>query len=302
LLIGIQEEHGEESLVGFDPFEEKMVWTRRLKPKSKGHLFGLDRLALIAPQGAVEFIDLKTGAITGSLPLPYGNMTTGNVWGLDVQQIGERLVISVLTKAPESSIDFNRDTTWVRINQINTQDELGTGYLFCVDANSTEIKWESPLRFEGVQWIYPDAAEVPLLVGMRRFDLNSYERDLERMEHQYYFIDLFTGEEVARIANPPIQLSGWSLRAFPVEQKVWAQLGASCMELQFQADGPPRPRSQLTLRRAFPTPADWLTVKTEVVPVPVSRAKIIERLKKAQAELDASRQELQKKLSEQGQK
>jgi hypothetical protein len=212
------------------------------------------------------------------------------------------LLVSVLTKAPEASIDFNRDTTWIRLNQINTHAELSTGYLFCVDAKNVDAKWESPLRFEGMQWLIPDASHVPLLVGMRRFDLNSYERDLERMEHQYYFIDLVTGEQVARIANAPVLLSSWSLRAFPTEKKVWAQLGASCLELNFQADGPPRPRSQLTLRRALPAPSEWLTVKTEVVSVPVSRAKIIERLKKAQEELDANRQELQKKLREQGEK
>ncbi|MEQ1902898.1 MAG: PQQ-binding-like beta-propeller repeat protein [Pirellulaceae bacterium] len=302
LLIGIRRERGEETLVGYDPFEEKTVWARRMNPKSKAHVFGLDRLALIEPRGALQLVDLKTGTTTGSMSIPYGNMATSNIWGLDVHQVGDRLLVSVLTKAPEASIDFNRDTTWIRLNQINTLAELSTGYLFCVDAKSSEPKWESPLRFEGMQWLIPEASHVSLLVGMRRFDLNSYERDLERMEHQYYFIDLVTGEQVARIANAPVLLTSWSLRAFPTEKKVWAQLGASCLELNFQTDGPPRPRSQLTLRRALPAPSEWLTVKTEVVSVPVSRAKIIERLKKAQEELDANRQELQKKLREQGEK
>ncbi len=296
LVIGVQRDQGQVTIVGFDPFVDNVVWTLPLKAKSKAQLFGLNRLALVEPRGDLEFVDLNTGKATASMSIPYEYMTTTNVWGLDVHQVGDRLIVSVVTKATEDSIDFNRNATWLRWNHVTSTEELSTGYLFCVDSRTGESKWGSPLRFEGLQWLYPEGSQVPLLVGMRRFDLNSYERDIERMEHQFYFVDLVSGEEVARFAHSPLQFPSLSLRAFPAEKNVWVQLGSACLEVAFQSEAPPRPRSQLTLRRALPVPSEWLTVKTEPVTVPVSRAKIIERLKKAQEDLETNRQELQKKL------
>ncbi len=244
----------------FDLLSGKMVWERQV-PIAEGRAIrstiacriGQDRIAILPPEGDLQFLDVQTGNVAFSTPVKLDRADRQDVDGIGVAvKSGKYLVHLKRGYCPTRTSIEELDVGFLYVNYAEL---TWFGTLICVDSNTGEDLWKNHVRFDYLQIGQGTPFNSPIYTFLRRFNNNTSVGT--NSQTQVIGINLENGEQVfnSLIEPMPGYQSVYKFTNDPESQQLILEYDGyqATFKMSHDDDVPPRPVAHLRKLNSIPS-------------------------------------------------
>ena len=271
----------EKTLGLYDVLEDKLVWHSTYASKALGCLVGLDSVAILSVEGKIQLLDLQTGKQKFEVDSQIKSFQKRAITGIGVVVKGDRLLFHLQNGESYNRVDL--PGLDVEVKYINYSDAMWMGILVCVNAESGELCWRSPVRFDNFQLGQNQPTDLPFYLLARRVekdDENSGRTDFLNVAG----IDWETGQLAFNDLHEYGYPNQMDIQTLPEERKIKIKFASS--EIVYQVDRsqdqPPGTLAYLTNQNSVPEQ------RTSRVPFSFNKEKIEDAKAKSLARAKAA--------------
>ncbi len=204
----VYESKDENVTIGkLDVLSQQMQWQYSFPNTARGTLIGLDKMAIMTPDGKLTLLNLNDGSeVFRRQLLPEDQLT--NIFIIESKQH-----LMLVTSRPLNA-------RGITVPSVGMQARMINGNVYCLDRNTGEFNWPSPSRIQG--WALPmnQPADSPVLTFVRQVNsVSSEDRRRTTMHSEIFCMDKRDGRELMS----PQQITGY-IRAFDVTSEASKQL------------------------------------------------------------------------------